>query len=115
MTKYLCVTNLMKYVGLKANMKGYEYVRDIILLLSERDELRHHLTEGVYPIIADKYKVSVASVERSIRHSIERAFDICAPEILYGVFGNSIDPNKGKATNSEFLLVLFDLFKIAYK
>ena len=91
-------------IGILQNLSGYHYVAHAISLLVENPSHRLSMTKEVYPRVAEICNSkNDSSVERAMRHAIERAFYSVSPEVIYGYFGNSIDPEKGKVTNSQFI------------
>jgi len=102
------VTDHIKKVGITANIKGYYYLRDAILLVHEDFELMSHLTTGLYKCVANKHKSTPQRVERAMRHAIETAWNRGNIEVLEDFFGYTILDTKGKPTNGEFIAMLAD-------
>lgn len=102
------VTRHIKTVGITANIKGYYYLRDAILLVHEDFDLMNHLTTGLYAAVADKYNSTPQRVERSMRHAIETAWNRGNIRVLEDFFGYTILETKGKPTNGEFIAMLAD-------
>lgn len=102
------VTTHIKKVGITANIKGYHYLRDAILLVHEDFELMSHLTTGLYSIVAKKHNSTPQRVERAMRHAIETAWNRGNIEVLQDFFGYTILDSKGKPTNGEFIAMLAD-------
>ena len=75
----------------------------------------HYITKSVYPSIAQKYDATPGSVERAIRNAIEICFTRTRGDILYKTFGNAIDVDKGKVTNSEFIGLIADKVRVQYQ
>lgn len=103
MTRKEVIHELCKELGLKANLKGYNYIKVALEIILEHPEQLDYMTNRLYPSIADITGTTSSRVERSIRHAIECMVDTCPSETVYSVFGNVISPLKGKPTNSEFL------------
>ena len=106
------VTSIMHDLGVPAHTKGYHYIRDAIIMVINDLEMINSITKLLYPTIAKKYKTTSSRVERAIRHAIEISWlrgDINKMEDL---FGNSIDFDRARPTNSEFLSTLADSIKI---
>lgn len=108
------ITQIMKMLGVPANVKGYEFLRDAILICYN-DTNALHVSKVLYPVIAKKREIKPASVERSIRFAIEKAFDRGDIEIFEKYFGNSISPKKGKTTNGEFIVAIVDYLRVKNK
>lgn len=102
------VTQHIKKVGITANIKGYHYLRDAILMVYEDFSLISRLTKDLYVLIADKYRSTPQRVERAMRHAIETAWNRGNIEVLEEFFGYTILDTKGKPTNGEFIAMLAD-------
>lgn len=102
------ITNHIKKVGITANVKGYHYLRDAILLVHNDFELMSRLTTGLYVTVAEKYQSTPQRVERAMRHAIETAWNRGDIRVLEDFFGYTIHDSKGKPTNGEFIAMLAD-------
>ena len=102
------VTRHIKQVGITANVKGYHYLRDAILLVHDDFDLMNRLTAGLYATVADKYNSTPQRVERAMRHAIETAWNRGNIKVLEEFFGYTILDTKGKPTNGEFIAMLAD-------
>lgn len=109
------VTKVLLELGMPTNVKGYQYLRDGILLAIEDISMLHYITKSVYPSIAEKYDATPGSVERAIRNAIEICFTRTRGDVLYKMFGNAIDVDKGKVTNSEFIGLIADKVRIQHQ
>ena len=83
------------------NIKGYQYLSKAIVVLSKEKGLK--ISIGLYPKVAKEFGTTGSRVERSIRHAVERTFEIGNYDVLYEVFGTKVRSTKGKLTNSEFM------------
>ncbi len=109
------VTNLLLEIGIPAHIKGYQYIREgIIMSFYDRTKLQY-VTKSLYPSIAEKFDATSGSVERTIRHAIEVAWRRGNLDTLERVFGNTISAGKGKPTNSEFIALLTDRLHLEYR
>ena len=108
------VTNLLLEIGIPAHIKGYQYIREGIMLAFYDKNMLHYITKCLYPTIAKKYKTTSSSVERTIRHAIEVAFRRGNINILEEIFSNTISSKKAKPTNSEFIALLADKLRLQY-
>ena len=106
------VTNIIHTIGVPAHIKGYHYLRKGIMLCVEDSSMLNFITKVLYPEIAKFFKTTPSRVERAIRHAIEVAWDRGNIEILNSYFGYTIDSNKGKPTNSEFIAMIADKIKL---
>lgn len=109
------VTNILLEIGIPAHIKGYQYIREGIIMSFYDRNMLHYITKFLYPSIAKKYKTTSSSVERTIRHAIEVAWRRGSMEILEEIFGNTVCSGKGKPTNSEFMALLTDKIRLEYR
>lgn len=111
----LDVTNLLLEIGIPAHIKGYQYIREGIMLSFYDKNMLHYITKCLYPTIAKKYKTTSSSMERTIRHAIEVAFRRGNRQVLEEIFSNTICSKKTKPTNSEFIALLTDKLRLEYR
>lgn len=109
------VTDVIHEIGVPAHIKGYQYLRDAIILTVNDMEVINAITKILYPAIAKKYRTTSSRVERAIRHAIEVAWDRGDIETLQGFFGYTISNTKGKPTNSEFISMIADRLRLQIK
>lgn len=109
------VTNILLEIGIPAHIKGYQYIREGIIMSFYDRNMLHYITKFLYPSIAQKYKTTSSSVERTIRHAIEIAWRRGSLETLEELFGNTVCAGKGKPTNSEFMALLTDKLRLEYR
>jgi two-component system response regulator (stage 0 sporulation protein A) len=102
------VTKHIKAIGITANIKGYRYLRDAILLVYNDFDLMSRLTTGLYVMVATKYNSTPQRVERAMRHAIETAWNRGNLDVLEDFFGYTIVEARGKPTNGEFIAMLAD-------
>lgn len=107
------VTGILHQMGVPAHIKGYQYLRDAIVFVIEDINLLGAVTKELYPMIAEKYNTTASRVERAIRHSIELAWDRGNIDLMNKYFGYTIDVERGKPTNSEFIAMIADKLKMA--
>jgi len=99
--------HLLLELGVPSHLKGYRYLLVAIpLYKSNPDQI---ITKELYPVVADCFGTTYTKVERAIRHAVETGIDRCSWEILKRTFGNSINPEKGKPSNEEFISRLAEL------
>lgn len=106
------VTKTIHSVGVPANIKGYQYLRDAIIMSIKDTELINAVTKQLYPRVANRHNTSPSRVERAIRHAIEVACIRGNEEELYKLFGYTVSNNKGKPTNSEFIAMIADKLRL---
>ena len=106
------VTNVMHKIGIPAHVKGYQYIREAVLMVVADVSLLGAVTKELYPDVAKKYDTASSRVERGIRHAIELAWERGHTETLKQIFGYSMNIERQKPTNSEFIAVLADKFRM---
>jgi len=106
------VTNLLHYTGIPPHMAGYQYLREAIIQTVENVKAFNSLTKVLYPSVAQKFSTTPQKVERAIRNSIETAWSRGNPDAMDALFGYTINFNKGKPTNSEFIAMIADKIRI---
>jgi two-component system response regulator (stage 0 sporulation protein A) len=109
------VTNIIHQMGVPAHIKGYQYLRDAILLVINEINFLGAVTKELYPHIAEKYQTTPSRVERAIRHAIELAWDRGNVDMMNKFFGYTINIERGKPTNSEFIAMVADKLRIGTK
>ncbi len=109
------VTNIIHEIGVPAHIKGYLYLREAIMMVIEDIDLLGSVTKELYPKIAEKYITTPSRVERAIRHAIEVAWNRNDLDTIKGFFGYTIDTEKGKPTNSEFIAIVADKLRLNRK
>ncbi len=111
----LQVTEIIHQIGVPAHIKGYQYLRDAILMAIEDDSIINAVTKRLYPAVAKKHATTSSRVERAIRHAIEVAWDRGDVDTLTAYFGYTIHNERGKPTNSEFIAMISDKFRLQLK
>lgn len=109
------VTKIIHQIGVPAHIKGYQYLRTAILMTIEDNDIINSVTKILYPTVAKKYQTTTSRVERAIRHAIEVAWDRGDVDTLNSYFGYTIQNNRGKPTNSEFIAMIADNLRLKYK
>ena len=109
------VTSIIHEVGVPAHIKGYQYVREAIMITVEDMEVINSVTKVLYPEVAKRYHTTPSRVERAIRHAIEVAWDRGDLETLQRFFGYTVSNAKGKPTNSEFIAMISDRIRLKMK
>jgi len=109
------VTRIIHEIGVPAHVKGYQYLRDAIMLVVEEINYLGAVTKELYPTIAKKYDTTPSRVERAIRHAIELAWDRGDIDKINKFFGYTISGEKGKPTNSEFIAIIADRLRLENK
>lgn len=109
------ITNIMQIVGIPAKLKGYQYIREAILLSIEQDDPSSKITKDIYPEIAKKFNSTSSRVERAIRHALEISWNTNGPSISNLLFGNSYMLGEKRPTNAEFIALITDRLKLEAK
>lgn len=109
------VTNVIHEIGVPAHIKGYQYLRDAIILSVKDMEMLNSITKILYPTIAKKHQTTPSRVERAIRHAIEVAWSRGKMDTIDELFGYTVSTGKGKPTNSEFIALIADKIRLEYK
>ncbi|NLY43540.1 MAG: sporulation transcription factor Spo0A [Clostridiaceae bacterium] len=109
------VTKVIHEVGVPAHIKGYQYLRDAIMMVIKDMDVINSITKQLYPSIARQYNTTPSRVERAIRHAIEVAWGRGQVEVLDSLFGYTIQNNKGKPTNGEFIAMIADKLRLQLK
>jgi two-component system response regulator (stage 0 sporulation protein A) len=108
------VSELMNKVGVPPNFKGYLYLRDCIKLVAKDFDRLGSIMKTVYPIVAERYDSTPQKVERTIRHALEITWERGNMKILDELFGNTVDAQRGKATNTLFIAKLADEIRLKF-
>ncbi len=106
------VTKVIHDIGIPAHIKGYQYIRDAIIMVINRMEYLGAITKELYPDIATKYHTTPSRVERAIRHAIEVAWNRGNIDTIDSLFGYTVHSRKGKPTNSEFIAIISDKLRL---
>lgn len=109
------VTNIIHEIGVPAHIKGYQYLRDAIIMSVNDNEMLNSITKILYPSIAKQHKTTPSRVERAIRHAIEVAWSRGKMDTIDELFGYTVCNGKGKPTNSEFVALIADKIRLEYK
>lgn len=109
------VTDMIHEIGVPAHIKGYQYLREAIMMAVEDMDMLNSITKILYPTIAKKFQTTPSRVERAIRHAIEVAWSRGRMETLDALFGYTVNTGKGKPTNSEFIALIADRIRLQYR
>lgn len=111
----MMVTDILLQIGIPAHIKGYHYLRESIVLSVKNSEMINSVTKLLYPTVAKKFSTTSSRVERAIRHAIEVAWDRGDVDVLNSYFGYTIQNDRGKPTNSEFIAMISDKLRLKLK
>lgn len=109
------ISDIMHQIGVPAHIKGYQYLREAIILSVNNREMMGSITKLLYPTVAKKFQTTSSRVERAIRHAIEVAWDRGDVDVLSSYFGYTIQSSRGKPTNSEFIAMIADKLRLQLK
>ncbi len=96
-------------LGMSHKIKGHQACRTAVAMILEagfRPEIRF-----VYEAVAERLKTDRANVERNIRYAVEKTWETGDWEAIDRVFGYTVDRERGKPTNSEFLFLIAERVK----
>lgn len=106
------ITKILHELGIPSHIKGYQYIRNAIGIIYERPETIGGITKELYPKLASKFDTTVSRVERAIRHAIEVSWNRGDWDLMEEIFGHSVDIDKAKPTNSEFIVTIADKLRL---
>lgn len=109
------VTNIIHELGVPAHIKGYQYLREAIMMTIDDIEMINSITKLLYPTVAKKFNTTSSRVERAIRHAIEVAWNRGDTETINKFFGYTVASDRGKPTNSEFIAMISDKLRLQLK
>ncbi len=111
----MMITDIIHQIGVPAHIKGYHYLREAIILSIKNSEIINSVTKLLYPTVAKNHGTTASRVERAIRHAIEVAWDRGDIDVLNSYFGYTIQNERGKPTNSEFIAMISDKLRLKLK
>ena len=110
----ISITRMLHELGMPSHIKGYQYIRDGIVMIYNNPEIIGGITKELYPDVATKYNTTVSRVERAIRHAIEVSWNRGNWDLMEEIFGHSVDIDKAKPTNSEFIVTIADKLRLEF-
>jgi len=108
------ITRMLHELGIPSHIKGYQYLREAIGIIFDRPETIGGITKELYPELAGKFDTTVSRVERAIRHAIEVSWNRGNLDLMEEIFGHSVDIDKAKPTNSEFVVTIADKLRLDF-
>lgn len=108
----ISITKILHELGIPSHIKGYQYIREAISVIYEKPELIGGITKELYPELAGTFDTTVSRVERAIRHAIEVSWNRGNWDLMEEIFGHSVDIDKAKPTNSEFIVTIADKLRL---
>ncbi len=110
----ISITKVLHELGIPSHIKGYQYIREGIEIIFEHPETIGGITKELYPELASKFETTVSRVERAIRHAIEVSWNRGNWSLMEEIFGHSVDIDKAKPTNSEFIVTIADKLRLEF-
>ena len=110
----ISITKMLHELGMPSHIKGYQYIREGITMVYDNPEIVGAITKELYPELADRFDTTVSRVERAIRHAIEVSWNRGDWDLMDDIFGHSVDVDKAKPTNSEFIVTLADKLRMEF-
>ena len=110
----ISITKMLHELGIPSHIKGYQYIREGINMIYNNPDIIGGITKELYPDIASKYDTTVSRVERAIRHAIEVSWNRGDLDYMEELFGHSVDIDKAKPTNSEFIVTVADKLRLEF-
>ena len=110
----ISITKILHELGIPSHIKGYQYIRDGVCMIFENPNMIGGITKELYPELANKFDTTVSRVERAIRHAIEVSWNRGNWDLMEEIFGNSVDIDRAKPTNSEFIVTVADKLRLDY-
>lgn len=110
----ISITRMLHELGMPSHIKGYQYIRDGIVMIYNNPDIIGGITKELYPDVATKYNTTVSRVERAIRHAIEVSWNRGNWDLMEEIFGHSVDIDKAKPTNSEFIVTIADKLRLEF-
>ena len=110
----ISITKMLHDLGMPSHIKGYQYIREAISMIYENPDMVGGITKELYPELATRFDTTVSRVERAIRHAIEVSWNRGDWDLMEDIFGHSVDIDKAKPTNSEFIVTIADKLRLEY-
>ena len=110
----ISISKMLHELGMPSHIMGYQYIREAISMVYDNPEIVGGITKELYPTLAGKFDTTVSRVERAIRHAIEVSWNRGDWDLMEEVFGHSVDIDKAKPTNSEFIVTVADKLRLEY-
>ena len=110
----ISISKMLHELGMPSHIKGYQYIREAISMVYDNPDIVGGITKELYPELATKFDTTVSRVERAIRHAIEVSWNRGDWDLMEEIFGHSVDIDKAKPTNSEFIVTVADKLRLVY-
>lgn len=110
----ISISKMLHELGMPSHIKGYQYIREAISMVYDNPEIVGGITKELYPELASRFDTTVSRVERAIRHAIEVSWNRGDWDLMEDIFGHSVDIDKAKPTNSEFIVTVADKLRLEF-
>ncbi len=110
----IAITKMLHELGIPSHIKGYQYIREAVSIIFENPSVIGGITKELYPELAKKFDTTTSRVERAIRHAIEVSWNRGNLDFMEEIFGYSVDIDKAKPTNSEFMVTIADKLRLDF-
>ncbi len=110
----VAITKMLHELGIPSHIKGYQYIREAVNIIFENPSVIGGITKELYPELAKKFNTTTSRVERAIRHAIEVSWNRGNLDFMEEIFGYSVDIDKAKPTNSEFMVTIADKLRLDF-
>ena len=110
----ISISKMLHELGMPSHIKGYQYIREAISMVYDNPEIVGGITKELYPELASKFDTTVSRVERALRHAIEVSWNRGDWDLMEDIFGHSVDIDKAKPTNSEFIVTVADKLRLEF-
>ena len=110
----ISISKMLHELGMPSHIKGYQYIREAISMVYDNPDIVGGITKELYPELASKFDTTVSRVERAIRHAIEVSWNRGDWDLMEEICGHSVDSDKAKPTNSEFIVTVADKLRLEY-
>ena len=110
----ISISKLLHDLGIPSYIKGYQFLRDAVNMIFDNPDMIGGITKELYPELANKYNTTVSRVERSIRHAVEVSWNRGDIKLMGNIFGHSVDIDRAKPTNSEFIVTVADKLRLDF-
>ena len=109
------ISKLLHSLGIPSHIRGYQYIRESVYIMYQNPDMIGGITKCIYPEIANRFETTASRVERAIRHAIEVSWTRGDYEMMEELFGHSVDYDRSKPTNSEFIATLADSLRLSHQ
>lgn len=108
------ISKMLHDLGIPSHIKGYQFLRDAVYMIFDNPSIIGGITKELYPELAAKYNTTVSRVERAIRHAVEVSWNRGDIKLMENIFGHSVDIDRAKPTNSEFIVTIADKLRLDF-